>query len=990
MSSAELNAIDTTNDEINSSHCLKKDTSAHIHNPISSMSCHLDLRTCLNDVAILAGSSHALLPVSKTAKPKSFAETLALRLNQVSNPKSKQLDCFETLDFTLTTLSKPEPAAQAECNLNLVKARYVRSCLNSLEAVDLALKNDSKESIDGFKDRSAIETLMPIIICWGIVPSLDSYSSKMIQLGFKLPQGPNAAEAASPINPLDTFLFGECLATMVRILLSERASYLVDLLRRKYLAAALLCAIAIQTETISTHHSSDQCLESNNGFAASALDIKTTKACMDSTDCKEFTNSCFSRLGIRLCMDALLSLLARLPNYPPCPAWLRSTVSAYLSLLIMKNNGVQALITLLLPMEANSDMSSTPTISQLEHVTRLLLTPPTGISKQVYFVNLSKQLCDLITAEDTGSKTSAITASFTISRFVIKSPSLGTKLFINPIVEPLMRFFYKNNSAKGTIISTSLDLEASIRSLERLISGCEPSHSLAKTLEKVIPILYYMYEKAAASKLAIQSTIAQILDTYFKLSDTKDVTQTLYDICICPANKIVATISHSDHGGIEFTAFQKENFDDGTGQALLIDPEFFCMFISKLDNSVAVGELFLLFLQGSLIAKKSDTLLIDEMNTSLTSKVSMSSADFAHMQHAAMIIAMMNTFGDKLLHNTSQILKFIKNTLLESDVDGISLALTLLKEIFTSNSVETDPETKQTISEIKIIIHTLTLHENEAIQRMTQDVRTTIFAHSDSLKSDTSEQDATLRKQSQDFKHALKELADPLLPIRAHGMAIMRQLVLDRAPVSKEHLDSIITIFLDMLEDQDSFIYLNAVKGLSTLTDVYASETLLLISKRYTDKSLFDMDYRLRIGEALMQTIQRSGQVFPKHASVILPAVLVVMRDTEKEMRASALSLMSRIAETAPLSLIPFIEQITDYVVTALQLEKEAEARRGSVVVIISLVRALGHSTIQVLSMKLVQKLRRQLQYSNESDSDSLTRQHAQLALEDFAAILPF
>ncbi len=54
---------------------------------------------------------------------------------------------------------------------------------------------------------------------------------------------------------------------------------------------------------------------------------------------------------------------------------------------------------------------------------------------------------------------------------------------------------------------------------------------------------------------------------------------------------------------------------------------------------------------------------------------------------------------------------------------------------------------------------------------------------------------------------------------------------------------------------------MNALKGLSTLTDVYPKETLKDIVVKYADTEE-EMDYRLRIGECFRQIIQRSGQVF--------------------------------------------------------------------------------------------------------------------------------
>nr|KAJ3419738.1 transmembrane and coiled-coil domains-containing protein 7 [Polyrhizophydium stewartii] len=256
----------------------------------------------------------------------------------------------------------------------------------------------------------------------------------------------------------------------------------------------------------------------------------------------------------------------------------------------------------------------------------------------------------------------------------------------------------------------------------------------------------------------------------------------------------------------------------------------------------------------------------------------------AEMQHAAAILAMMNEFGDALLKDTRQVLQFVKSMLIDSEHEGIALALTLLKEIFSAvvsvfaASLDLDDDAQRVIADIRIILQTLTQHPDEDIRAASREIRAAMAARLAPANVGPSSSQDTLSSTAQDaaamaaekkardqFREALKNLGDELLPVRAFGMSVLRQLVLDRSAVARENLESIISIFLDLVEDEDSFIYLNAVKGLSALTDVYAPQTLSRIAKRYMDKESLTLDYRVRIGEALMQTIHRSGQVFPKH-----------------------------------------------------------------------------------------------------------------------------
>jgi hypothetical protein len=72
------------------------------------------------------------------------------------------------------------------------------------------------------------------------------------------------------------------------------------------------------------------------------------------------------------------------------------------------------------------------------------------------------------------------------------------------------------------------------------------------------------------------------------------------------------------------------------------------------------------------------------------------------------------------------------------------------------------------------------------------------FAHNGKLEDAESERV---------YQSALKELADELLPIRAHGLNEIKKLVLARNPVATKNLGAILCIFLDMLQDEDRFVY---------------------------------------------------------------------------------------------------------------------------------------------------------------------------------------
>lgn len=127
------------------------------------------------------------------------------------------------------------------------------------------------------------------------------------------------------------------------------------------------------------------------------------------------------------------------------------------------------------------------------------------------------------------------------------------------------------------------------------------------------------------------------------------------------------------------------------------------------------------------------------------------------------------------------------------------------------------------------------------------------------------------------YQEALKSLQDPILPVRAHGLAQLRTLV--RSPeaflsTDPALLPAVLDIFVQALEDEDSFMYLNAVQGLSSLADVYGKQVVRRLVGVYLggnsevarrevgsgEKGRRELDKRLRMGEALVQVVQRAGE----------------------------------------------------------------------------------------------------------------------------------
>lgn len=171
------------------------------------------------------------------------------------------------------------------------------------------------------------------------------------------------------------------------------------------------------------------------------------------------------------------------------------------------------------------------------------------------------------------------------------------------------------------------------------------------------------------------------------------------------------------------------------------------------------------------------------------------------------------------------------------------------------------------------------------------------------------------------YRRALNLIADPILPVRAHGLVLLRDLVL--SPNYDAALTpSILDVYTQALQDSDSYIYLNAVKGLASMADALGKDIFRTLVRLYRTS---EMDKSLRLGEALGLIIKRAGSAFSANAELIIPTLLSMVRDSSLPtiQRVSALSLLSTAAESH-LALLPWSQDLASAAIDLIQVESVA------------------------------------------------------------------
>lgn len=423
-----------------------------------------------------------------------------------------------------------------------------------------------------------------------------------------------------------------------------------------------------------------------------------------------------------------------------------------------------------------------------------------------------------------------------------------------------------------------------------------------------------------------------------------------------------------------------------------------------------------------------------------------SSRSSIYLNHLLLIL--LSKFDDprKLLHDPTAIIRFSNAVLVNNDnIEMVELALTLLSSIFCGEQLdgkdddsddESDDEDKfskdetldhidlsdpmfkskaysrndikrkedetilslisvQQLDELLVILTTLSNGKNEGVKEMAKDIKLKITSMRIEINGckdkDNKEEEYLQREKSRKkLRNALKDFRSEMIPVRAYGVSIVRQFIYSKDPIIEGELNNITLACLDLMRDKDSFVYLNVIKTLASLTDIYPQATLTLIVTQYRLES-HGLDYRLQIGEALLRTIQRCGEVFPKYSDRILPTILSTLLDADKNLKSSAMSLISCIAENAPLSLLPFLNQLLSYLSNIVQVDYNVvETKRGAIHTLFQVLDNVGDKGSELIPIEtLIQIQKILIGLESNVREDFLVRSHAKKTLEIINYWLP-
>ncbi|KAM6495912.1 hypothetical protein JOM56_008618 [Amanita muscaria] len=547
-------------------------------------------------------------------------------------------------------------------------------------------------------------------------------------------------------------------------------------------------------------------------------------------------------------------------------------------------------------------------------------------------------------------------------------------------------------TAKKRFMSILLP-SVSISALATLVTNMDPyPASISRLLSPIVPVLYsllYRLDQIRTSDPTLRDSVHGLLVTWGKIVEKSGGLDCIW--LISQSDEIYWNVGldgdirqvHKPDKTLPLSFFTPESLeeaensgsldDDANIMGLYPDPVHYVRFLKELDRTDISSDLFVKFLES--YREQRSTSNADPLRTLLTMQIVMqmqkqlstgpSSSNFL-CKPAYMLLFVKHVLESSSREQNERLSQ--KKPALDKRTEIVSQPSTRLEEIEDIELADSDDEASgpEVISSGDEMIETAInlllsiLEANEGLSARTMPVLNDIYSLLDPFSRDqlaniravareakmvmtarlaSTSTDRRLHSSEEEssqevYQKALKLLQDPILPVRSHGLLLLRQLVTrSKGEVDSALIPAILSIFLQAVQDDESYLFLNAVQGLAAMVDSYGKDVLKALVRDYTgglvnstgggDLSQHGLDVRIRIGEALGIVIRRMGTALGIYSDLLVPPLFQIVRspDVPTVLRTSSLSLLADCVNIYALAILPYVTDLAETMVDFLHIE---------------------------------------------------------------------
>ncbi|OBA22064.1 hypothetical protein METBIDRAFT_31030 [Metschnikowia bicuspidata var. bicuspidata NRRL YB-4993] len=505
----------------------------------------------------------------------------------------------------------------------------------------------------------------------------------------------------------------------------------------------------------------------------------------------------------------------------PQPAYFRDFVMARLQLLpacAPRGDGVLTLMEFVLGLRDNAAV----TVDKLDHVARVLLARPRALAPAAYFRALGGQCYELLVNINRPTITACV-AHF-LAQLWAKNPRVVESFFLRPVWDA---FDPAPGAAPEGVLVGERALNNNVNVLLSLAQHALPRGLVAAAFGPVaLPLWAYFCFLRRHGRPA--DTAQNILLSFLTQlgEDPPAACAQLERIC---ANLVAEHPWHFRVGAnllVEIAAGPPPAAAAGL-ERLMLD------FVGRVDAHCAAFLALADQLDDRLVKVVFVALLSSWVRAQLAAATRLGENPFARLVHLRLLQDVGSRFKDRLAQTPLDILVLVRSVL--GPGPASAAAPTADPGADSDDDDDDDPETAARDIATVVLELLLAIISETPPAQFSADCRHALADIRASLEKDYSalaagrsvaarialildEQappDSSAEADRRVFARAIASLNDPLVPIRAHGLYLLRQLVETRSPVIA--VDFVVTLHLLQLRDPDPFVYLNAIKGLDSL-----------------------------------------------------------------------------------------------------------------------------------------------------------------------------
>lgn len=241
---------------------------------------------------------------------------------------------------------------------------------------------------------------------------------------------------------------------------------------------------------------------------------------------------------------------------------------------------------------------------------------------------------------------------------------------------------------------------------------------------------------------------------------------------------------------------------------------------------------------------------------------------------------MISLIPGKLIDDSQKVLELVDQVLAnfvhggrDGGEDNLSVSLSLLNLVLTSRGFRESPSSQVALVSIETSLSSINKFPDLEISSTIQNMllllhfRRTIGEPED--PASVSRNQGSEDRKSYNLALSYLTATDSPPPVRVQGLDLISSLIKSRSSVLD--IPSLLVLFTSLLQDSDEYIYLRVIKSFTELSRDHPKTVVKDLVEHYVDPNEdYELDQRLRFGEALLQVIQNSKLIFSGEISRVV------------------------------------------------------------------------------------------------------------------------